>query len=131
MTGIQTAILRWDDQEVGIESLDKLDAYISLLEKQGQRSDYPFFCELIIASLILMISFGRSLSAARFYDTSMKKDDYSLGEAVDGLEVVFYGGHWTEIDRRELIPYEQAREALRNFYATGNKPQNIRWQWND
>jgi len=101
------------------------------LEYQGKVADYPFFGELVIQHCVLMISFGRSLSAVRYYDTAIQKDDYSLGEESDELEVIFYGGHWTEVSKRELIPYLQAREAMREFYLTGTKPTNIQWQWGD
>jgi hypothetical protein len=110
-------------------SISQLNDVLTQLELLGQQDTYPFFAELSIPPRVLMISFGQVVSAVRYYDTNQAIDDYSLGEEGDGLVVIFYGGHWTEVERRELIPYAHAKRALQNFFVTGEKPRNITWQY--
>ena len=127
MTTNEEIHLTWDHTKIAIQSLPQLNDVLTQLEVLGQQAAYPFFIELAIPPRVLMISLGCVMSAVRYYDQSYGVDDYSLGEGDGGSTVIFYGGHWTEIEQRELIPYKQAKEALQDFYTTGEKPRRIRW----
>jgi hypothetical protein len=39
----------------------------------------------------------------------------------------FLGSHWSEFPRWQVIPTASARKALRRFFETGERPDNVDW----
>lgn len=45
-----------------------------------------------------------------------------------GTVVFFYRGSWSEFPRWSAIPVATAREAMRQFLETGERPTNVNWE---
>ena len=45
-----------------------------------------------------------------------------------GVVVFYAGGQWTEFPSGALIPKESARKAIRIFFETGERPNNVIWE---
>jgi immunity protein Imm1 of predicted polymorphic toxin system len=79
----------------------------------------------------LSIGLGRDRSALNYmsspdppYFTSHDPDS----DDEDGTVVFFYYGHWSEFPADAAVPIDDAREAVRSFFADGQRPSNIAWR---
>jgi hypothetical protein len=51
----------------------------------------------------------------------------SANVAVDDVVVFSYLGHYSEVLRRDCVPYAEAMDEAKHFLATGGL--SSRWQW--
>lgn len=42
--------------------------------------------------------------------------------------VFYYGGHESEFPAEMAVPIEDAREAAKAFFQSGERPENIDWR---
>lgn len=46
----------------------------------------------------------------------------------DGLVGFFYRGSWSEFLRTFAVPIANEREAMREFFETGQRPRTVEWE---
>jgi Immunity protein Imm1 len=77
----------------------------------------------------LAIGVGAERSVVTFIPSPDEPDWLSRGEDDDGAPPVFYlHGHYSDFSPDAAVPADAAVEAMRRFYATGQRPDNIAWQ---
>jgi len=77
----------------------------------------------------LTVGLGRDRSVVTFKASAEPPYFVSRGTgSADELLVFFYGGGWSEFSGDEAIPIDDASAALREFYATGQRPTCIAWR---
>lgn len=112
-----------------VTSLQELDDLLDRLEEEAERGD-PLIVGLEMPNgASLSLGLGRSESVLNYVDSPDPPYYSSLGdEGAEGSIVFYLDGHWTELPRSAAIPIEDAREAMRRFFETGKRPENVRWQ---
>jgi hypothetical protein len=52
----------------------------------------------------------------------------SVGDSqLTGAAIFYCGGQWTEVPRKNLVPVERARAAIRHWATTGEASSDIIW----
>jgi hypothetical protein len=117
-----------------VQSPADLHALLDTLWTETQTGE-PVIAELVAPhGASLGIGVGRAWSVAEFKSSPSEPPFYEsvggaeLTDVPDDACVFYYQGQWTEVPRETLIPSETAREAMRIFFETGNRPDNLRWK---
>lgn len=77
----------------------------------------------------LAIGVGRDRSVVTYIRSVEEPDWLSASDDEQDEPMVFYlHGHFSEFPPDAAVPVADAVEAMRRFYATGQRPDNIRWQ---
>jgi hypothetical protein len=94
------------------------------------KADRPFTVELYVnAETGMGMVVGLEESSLQFYSTlggplvvgcSGPWDD-------DSLIAFYHGGHRSELPRRYCVPIMDAIEAMKHYFQTGMRPENIKW----
>lgn len=121
-------MLLWGQNEQApvrsVEELDQLldrlthdasDPLVAVLEPPGEAA-----LSIGLGSDRSLLNFISSPDPPYFTSQGLEKSDESIE--------FFYCGELTEYPRRALIPVEDAREAMRRFFKTGERPDNVGWQ---
>lgn len=115
-----------------IRSREQLDDALDEIERHA-RANEPLIVDLISPlGASLRIGLGRQRSVLTF-DSGSGMPPYleSSGDETNTNSdsiVFYYGGHWTEFPASALIPKEAAREAMKSFFQTGERPNNVSWE---
>jgi len=128
---IFTPYLAWGESMLEIHSPEELDQVINQLIEQGQKK-MPLSVQLVAnEESALLITVGSQESHVEFYSiTEPVLVVGCKGPWDDNSLVAFtHGGEYSEIERRYCVPFASAREALNQYFLTGQRPNNI--QWND
>jgi hypothetical protein len=124
--------LLWrEDERSEIRTVQELDELVDRLTLEA-KADMPFTVELHTADeTLLCIVIGREESHVLFHSaTSSPPILSSLGPWDDDEPIEFtYQEQESSVPKRFTVPIEDAREALRLFYQTGTRPDNIAWNW--
>jgi len=125
-------VVRWaEDRCSTVSSICELDELIDSLSGQID-TDLPLLVEVEAVSTgnSLAIGIGRDVSVLNFVSRSGDPPCFtSVGDPdADGTVVFFYIGAWSEFRMRSVIPWAQARSALRRFAETGRLPKNVEWE---
>ncbi|HTK05722.1 MAG TPA: Imm1 family immunity protein [Ktedonobacteraceae bacterium] len=124
--------LEWDkDQRAEASSVEELDRLLDQLTLQAT-NERPFSVDLVADAVpALSIVVGDVITPVNFYSpTSHPLVVGCLGRwEEDGDQVFVFDarGSYSEIEKRYTIPIADAREAMRRFLATGQRPDNIVW----
>lgn len=116
-----------------VESIDELDKILDHLTIEAEQGK-PFIVELVADSGNVMgIGLGQSQTVLNFMQSSLQPPYFtSLNREFSGSNddmIVFdYFGTWTEFPIRNAIPIQEAREALRRFFAASTLPNNVEWE---
>ena len=125
-----TLHLSWHENEfVEVHSVDELDQLIDQLTMQAKQR-MPFSIELSVNNATsLLIVVGREESHMEFYSGQSRPPIVGcVGPWNDDEFIVFsHRGHYSEIDKRYCVPVMDARKALRQYFQTGLRPNNILW----
>jgi hypothetical protein len=125
-----TWTLQWRPQQVPVrvEFHSQLDRLLDLAERDAKQAQ--IICELRSPDgASLTIGLNGEVSVATFATSGARLYFVSDGGPTDGLPLVFFrDGHWSEFDSQSAISNEAAREAAREFRATGGRPDNIAWR---
>lgn len=125
-----TPRLEWrEDQFAHVKSLEDLDRLIDGLSEEAA-TGLPFSIELSMNSdTALSIVIGTEISHMNFF--SMISVPHVVGCRGpwndDELLVFLYRNEYSEMPRKYCVPVEDAREALRQYFVTGVRPQNVVW----
>src|SRR5438552_12119278 len=77
----------------------------------------------------LLIGIGGPQSVLQFNQGDDPPYLITLGDPdAEGVEKFFFEGQETEVERRHLIPADDARRAALAFFETGSKPDGVRWE---
>lgn len=119
-----------DDEEVEVGSAAELDECLDRLDAQA-RAGEPFIASLVHPDgPMLSIALGADRSSLNYmasmdppYFTSHNPD----GDPDETLAWYYFGAE-SEFNGDQVVPMEQAREAVRRFLADGRRPENIDWR---
>lgn len=123
--------LLWgDNKRAEFRSLAQLEELIGQLSFDAATCGMPLGVQVCLnAETALLITVGSEESHLEFYSAAGHPrgvgsrgpwDDDKLIEAD-------FMGQTSELPRRYWVPITDAREALRRFYLTGARPDNITW----
>jgi immunity protein Imm1 of predicted polymorphic toxin system len=121
--------LNWDQNEVAVGSVQELDALLDRLTREAQ-AELPFVVSLAREDgSTLSIGLGREESVANYVSGSWDPPYYvSRGDPDRTGAVEFvYSGEMTEYPPWSAIPAEDAREAMRHFFTTGELSPKLEW----
>lgn len=127
------AHLEWDRNErADAPSVQELDHILDRLTAQA-RASRPFSVDLFLDSGdALAIVVGGEVSVMNFYSPTHRppvvgcRGLWSEDEAEE-LIVFDFRGEYSEIEKRYTVPTADAREGMRRFFITGERPDNITW----
>jgi hypothetical protein len=122
--------LSWDDQATMVpvaseqELMDRLEDIASHVEEA------PPLVELFMpGGGSLAIGVGRDHSVVSYIRSLDEPDVLSKGTVEASEPPLFYfHGADSEFPPDAAVPVEDAYEAMRRFYRTGERPDNIDWQ---
>ena len=122
--------LVWHENESReIHSLEELDQLMHDLDHEGCEST-PFSVSLQVnPETELYIVVGCEESHVEFYAADQSPLVVSCtGPWDDDVLIAFYyRGHYSEMPRRYCVPIADAKEAMRQYFLTGKRPQNLKW----
>jgi hypothetical protein len=124
--------MSWDvDNHVNILTKQDLDKTVDQLMEEANGS-LPFSVEVSVNELTsLVITLGSEYSHVEFY--SANSGPLVVGCRgpwdEDALIAFTHRGEYSEMELRYFVPMQAAREALRRYFESGERPDNI--QWND
>ena len=133
MTDI-TATVQWSETEppATVSTCHELD---QVLHQAGARCapERPIVVAIYVHGYQVRIGIGLHES---FVHVERPKSDASESclitvggdQAKHGVVFYFLGTRPTEIPRRNLIPTSQARGIVREFFETGRRSTNVRWE---
>jgi len=125
-----TPYLIWDeDNRAEVRSVEELDLLVDRLTVEARES-VPFAVELHVGERTSMfIVVGWKESHMEFYSPAYRPYLWSCRDLWDDDEHVefFYRGHHSGVPRRYTVPADEAREAMRRFFHTGARPDNVAW----
>lgn len=132
MKKLMTPYLEWDQDSKRLEiySEQELDSIVDRLTDSAIQEGRPMSIELYVSTeTCLSIGIGRIESHVEFYDATKKPPIVACCGLWDSDEllVFFHRGTYSEMPKCYCIPIEEAREALREYFRTGQQPQNITW----
>ena len=134
MAGTQNLQVLWDlDGSRTVASVDELDALLDGLHERfaSEGRQVLVLVEREGRPGSLGVGLGGAMSMLSWLDLDHGEDVVSLGggQADGGGYVAFeYAGQASEYPRSVLVPLPVAREAVRRFAATGQRPGSVRWQ---
>jgi hypothetical protein len=125
--------LEWDqDQYTEVRSLPELDHLINELSRKAQ-SKMPFSVELRMnPETSLSIVVGNEISHINFFSAKSSPPMVGCHGPWNDNELLefLYRGEYSEIPRRFCVPIADAREAIRRYFLTGIRPDNVAWNDN-
>ena len=127
-----TPYLLWDrDERANFESLNELEGLIDELSAKALKENVPLGVQVCVNSTSgLLVTVGKEESHMEFYsETDRPRGVGSHGPWDDDtlIEGNFMGER-SEMARRYWVPIADAREALRRYFLTGARPDNINWE---
>lgn len=111
--------------EIPIADLNHLDRELDLLADEAKTADRPTFMHIYPAAAgfrdgpVLGFGIGESFSFLTWGHTHARGD----GDKSDW----YYGNQWSELSPGARMAVDTAREAVREFVRTGERPTNVDW----
>lgn len=129
-TSTDTPKLSWDEQATMVPVTSEAELMQRLDELAAQAGETPPIVELYQPDgSSLSIGVGRERSVVVHIESVDQPDWISSGDPSRGeLPVFYFHGHHSEFPPGSAVPVEDAIEAMRRFYSTGQRPDNIAWQ---
>ncbi len=118
-----------DDQQVTVQSVTELEALLDRLPCEVQ-STLPFTVECQVDDqTCLMLTLGSGESHVEFYAADHRPPIVvGRGPWHDDTFVPFYHRwRYAEVERFFFVPMTDARQALREYVQTGQRPRSIGW----
>jgi hypothetical protein len=126
-----TPTLKWSESEppTEVRTGEQLDQLLERLTATA-RPEFPISVRLQAHDCEADILLGLPESFVYLNEVSPTRYYITVGASyVDGV-VSFHllGQHYTEFERRHLIPTATARRVLREFLDTGRRPTSVEWE---
>src|SRR5688572_4288072 len=121
----------WDQNETAeITSVHMVDELLDQLTLRAKKDRMPFTVQIILNDdSALLITVGSDLSHLEFYSTSQHPpvvpSNNQWNENIDEILIFYHGGEPSSVNKKSCIPIVAARQAVRQYYATGKRPTNI------
>jgi hypothetical protein len=128
----QSALGAFPRREI-MSSREQLFATIEELSRAAAAADYPHTVvvghETTGHTLVLVVGANRSfLQFFRADDPESNPWESQGQEEVEPLLTFFSHSHHTEVPASVCVPAQAARDALEEFYETGELPRNLNWE---
>ena len=120
----------WERNEVVVGSVQELDALLDRITAEAEAADLPMIAVLGREDgSTLSIGLGRPYSMVNFVDGSHDPPYFiSRGEEERSERVAFvFSGEMSEFPPWSAIAVEDAREAMRHFFTTGELSPKVDW----
>jgi Immunity protein Imm1 len=120
----------WERNEVVVGSVQELDALLDRITAEAEAADLPMLAVLGREDgSTLSIGLGSDESVLSYVSGSWDPPYYvSRGDPSRTEPVEFvYSGELTEFPPWSAISIEEAREAMRHFFTTGELSPKIEW----
>jgi hypothetical protein len=121
-----TPYLLWHNGKQEVNSLAELDALLDALATTSQ----DFSVELCVNNLTaLSITVGSNESHVEFY-SEIEHPPVSICKGnrnADGRYLFLHQGEPSSVWKRDCVPIEMARAAMREYFLTKARPNNIPW----
>jgi hypothetical protein len=127
----QAMTISWAENEnAAASSVDELDEQLDALDARAREGE-PFVAELVHPNgAVLSIGLGRDRSVLN-HSASPDPPYYTSHDPEsdeDGVVVFYFYGHWSEYSADAAVPMDEAREAARRFFRTGQRPESVDWR---
>jgi len=127
----QFPYLLWNRNQISVPTTQELDVLLDKLTSEIKDGISQGVQLVVNDATGLLITIGSSLSHVEFYDSNGHPPVVGyLEDSTNNSELFhfFYEGEPSSVKKRSCVPIETAREALRLYLLTGQKPTNIEWQ---
>ncbi|MEZ4666592.1 MAG: Imm1 family immunity protein [Anaerolineae bacterium] len=125
--------LEWNkDENSEVPTLEELNRLIGQLETEGRTSRAFTVTVRVNDETGMTMVVGRQESHITFYDANARPPVRGCTGPWDDDQLIVYSyrGHYSEIPRRFCVPIADAREAMRIYFRTGQRPENLSWnEW--
>lgn len=129
MTEFEPYIVWGEGKTEKVPTLRDLDRLVGqLIQLEGSKP--PIGVQIIRNDRSgLLITLGHEFSHVEFFSSETHPQVVGCrGPWNDSTLIGFtFGGEYTEMEKRFFVSAEDARDAMHEYYQTGNKPKNIRW----
>jgi hypothetical protein len=126
-----TPYLFWDrDKRAEFHSLHELEQLIEQLTIQATKDNMPLGIEVNVnIQTCLLITVGCEKSHLAFHTTTGPYAVVCRGpwDSDERIEASFMGEP-SSVEKRYCVPIADAQEALRRYFQTGARPDNIMWE---
>lgn len=123
-------LVRWgENNEIEIHTVQALEQLIDNLTVIAKAS-MPFSIELSVGQGTSMaVVIGREECHIEFYSSHDSLPVVGCTGPWDEDDIIAFShhGHYSELPKRYWIPSTDAREALRQYFLTGTRPSNLKW----
>ena len=127
-----TPQLFWEEaNRTEVRSVEELDRLVDQLTVEA-RADMPLTVELHVGDETAMsIVVGREESHVEFHSAATHPPIVACHGPWNDDELIEFShrGQYSELPRRYFVPIADAREALRRYFRTGTRPDNIAWSY--
>ena len=124
-------LVTWEeDEEQRVSSLEDLDRLLDVLADRFRGTPTVASVERVADGDSLAICLGEDSSLLNFVAGSGDPPYYSSMGDRPGEELFAFrfGGQYSELPERYLIPIEAARAAMRHFCLTGELSPEVMWE---
>lgn len=123
------ARLEWETTQTEVRSVADLDQALDRLTAEA-KATRPFVAQLFAADgTSLAMGLGRDSTVMSYIPANLDPPYFHSVGTQDGEALVFYfGGDWSEFPGKQALPMNEAREAMRRFFANPSLPANIEWE---
>lgn len=110
-----------------------LDELLDRLALKAYENKMPFTVQICLNDESgLLITVGNDISHMEFYSNSNRPPVVvSIGNwnetQLDEVFVALHGGEPSTVQKKSCVPIEYARDAVRQYLETGNRPTNVNW----
>jgi hypothetical protein len=121
--------LEWETKQTEVRSVRELDQVLDRLTAEA-KATRPFVAQLFAADgATLAMGLGRDATIMTYIPANLDPPYFhSVGKQRGAALVFHFGGDWSEFPRRQALPVNEAREAMRRFFANPTLPANIDWE---
>ena len=116
-------------QSIQVATVEELDALLDRVDAEARVGQRPVLALVGLGGTrYLTVGLGDDDVGLTYNDSSDWRSWSSLGDLTGDDEVGFWMGNQpTYVRRRELVPIDLARQAVRELYDTGERSQLVRW----
>jgi hypothetical protein len=119
-----------EDKKAQINSIEELNDWINKFIEEANSTGNSFAIELAVdSSSALFITIGQPESHLEFFSETGRPIVVACIGPWDSDDLIKFDGMGEpcEMEKRYCVPVEDALTALRTYFLTGQRPNNIKW----
>lgn len=122
--------LLWNKSRINVHSVQEIDKVLDKLISEIEDGTSHGIQLVANDKTGLLITIGSTLSHIEFYSSDVHPPVVGYFEDTDDEELFYfhYEGELSSVKKRSCVSIEKARETMRLYFLTGEKPTNIAWQ---